>query len=182
MYSGRLVSAIFSLAVVVGSVQAQEGDLAAGEQLYLKECSVCHGNVTAKTSRPDAVPSELEFVRFAMSESAGATMRDFPAAIGVAATEKSAPAGQPGGHTMLAVAPPYGPHLRGIIGREAGTIEGFRYSNAFMKALKGMKWDEPALDVWMTSPQKWVPGVYMFYSQKDAEIRRKILLYLKERS
>jgi cytochrome c len=79
----------------------------------------------------------------------------------------------------IAVAPPYGPNLHGIYGRPAGTIPGFVYSAAFLKSLKGMEWDDAALDVWITNPQKWVPGVYMFYKQPDPEVRRKIILYLK---
>ena len=47
------------------------------------------------------------------------------------------------------------------------------------KALKGMEWNDAALDVWITNPQKWVPGVYMFYKQQDPEVRRKIIHYLK---
>ena len=79
----------------------------------------------------------------------------------------------------IAVAPPYGPNLRGVYGRPAGTVKGFVYSSAFLKSLKGMEWNDAALDVWITNPQKWVPGVYMFYKQPDAEVRRKIILYLK---
>jgi cytochrome c2 len=45
--------------------------------------------------------------------------------------------------------------------------------------LKGMEWNDAALDVWITNPQAWVPGVYMYYKQPDVEIRRKIVLYLK---
>jgi cytochrome c2 len=33
--------------------------------------------------------------------------------------------------------------------------------------------------VWITDPQAWVPGVYMFYKQRDVEVRRKIIEYLK---
>ena len=79
----------------------------------------------------------------------------------------------------IAVAPPYGPNLRGVYGRPAGTVAGFVYSDAFLKSLKGMEWNDAALDVWITNPQKWVPGVYMFYKQTDPEVRRKIILYLK---
>ena len=83
---------------------------------------------------------------------------------------------------QLAFAPPFGPHLRGVYGRTAGTVEGFEYSSTFMKTLKGMEWNDAALDVWITSPQAWVPGVYMFYKQPDPEVRRKIILYLKANS
>lgn len=79
----------------------------------------------------------------------------------------------------IAVAPPYGPNLRGVYGRPAGTVPGFVYSSAFLKSLKGMEWNDAALDVWITNSQKWVPGVYMFYKQTDPEVRRKIILYLK---
>jgi hypothetical protein len=108
------------------------------------------------------------------------TVRDFPARLiadPVAATSADAIAGAAG--EPVAFAPPFGPHLRGIIGRLAGTVEGFTYSSTLLKTLKGMEWTEAALDVWITSPQAWVPGVYMFYKQPDPEIRRKIILYLK---
>ena len=40
-------------------------------------------------------------------------------------------------------------------------------------------WDDASLNVWITGPQLWVPGVYMFYKQPDPEVRRKIIEYLK---
>ena len=33
-----------------------------------------------------------------------------------------------------------GPNLHGLIGRPAGSVEGFAYSAAFLKALKGQPW------------------------------------------
>jgi cytochrome c2 len=48
-----------------------------------------------------------------------------------------------------------------------------------MKTLKGMEWNDAALNVWITDTQSWVPGVYMFYKQRDPEVRRKIIEYLK---
>jgi cytochrome c len=79
---------------------------------------------------------------------------------------------------LIAFAPPFGPNLRGVYGREAGIMQ-YEYSSVFLKTLKGMEWNDAALDVWITNPQAWVPGVYMFYKQPDPEIRRKIILYLK---
>ena len=80
---------------------------------------------------------------------------------------------------LMAFAPPFGPNLRGIYGRQAGTKENYNYSPAFLDALKGMEWNSSTLDVWLTSTQVWVPGVRMYYKQDDPEIRRKIILYLK---
>jgi cytochrome c len=80
---------------------------------------------------------------------------------------------------QLAFAPPFGPNLKGVYGRPAGAIADYEYSSTFMKALKGMEWNDAALDVWITNPQAWVPGVYMYYKQPDQDVRRKIILYLK---
>ena len=68
--------------------------------------------------------------------------------------------------------------LRGIVGRLAGTYPEFEYSKAFLKALTGMTWSEGTLDWWIRDTQAWVPGTIMFYKQKDAEVRRKIIMYL----
>ena len=82
----------------------------------------------------------------------------------------------------MAIAPPFGPNLTGVYGRPAGTVESYNYSEAFLGVLRGMIWNSSTLDVWITSTQAWVPGVRMYYKQDDSEIRRKIILFLKENS
>lgn len=71
-----------------------------------------------------------------------------------------------------------GPTLFNIVGREAGTIEGFRYSAGFAAAK--FKWDEQKLDEWLTNPQAVIPGAVMPYRQAKSEIRSAIVNYLKE--
>lgn len=71
-----------------------------------------------------------------------------------------------------------GPTLFNIVGREAGTIEGFRYSAGFATAK--FKWDEQKLDEWLTNPQAMIPGAVMAYRQPKTEIRMAIVSYLKE--
>ena len=71
-----------------------------------------------------------------------------------------------------------GPSLFGIVGRRAGTVEGFHYSPAFTKA--DFVWDEAKLDAWMTNPQATIPGATMAYRQAKPEIRAAIIAYLKE--
>jgi cytochrome c len=71
-----------------------------------------------------------------------------------------------------------GPTLFNIVGREAGTIEGFRYSAGFAAAK--FKWDEQKLDAWLTDPQAVIPGAVMPYRQAKSEIRTAIVSYLKE--
>ena len=82
-------------------------------------------------------------------------------------------------HTTDAADPPrQGPTLFNIVGREAGTAEGFRYSAGFATAK--FKWDEQKLDEWLTNPQAVIPGAVMPYKQSKSEIRTAIVSYLKE--
>ena len=71
-----------------------------------------------------------------------------------------------------------GPSLFRIIGRRAGTAEGFHYSAGFAKA--DFVWDEARLDAWMTNPQAMIPGAVMAYRQSKPETRAAIIAYLKE--
>ena len=71
-----------------------------------------------------------------------------------------------------------GPSLFGIIGRRAGTVEGFHYSAGFANV--DFVWDDGRLDAWMTNPQEMIPGAVMAYRQAKPEIRAAIIAYLKE--
>ena len=71
-----------------------------------------------------------------------------------------------------------GPSLFGVVGRRAGSVEGFHYSTGFTKA--DFTWDDAKLDAWMTNPQAMIPGAVMAYRQAKPEIRAAIIAYLKE--
>jgi cytochrome c len=71
-----------------------------------------------------------------------------------------------------------GPPLVKIVGRPAGKLEGFHYSEGLAKA--GFTWDETKLDAWLTNPQAVIPGVVMAYRQSKPETRAAIIAYLKE--
>jgi len=172
-----VVASLASSLITVTSACAS--DLTEGEALYIAQCKLCHGSLTVQTGFRAPVSSPGG-VRVAMLEVAE------PGTIDVNANRLFSVAVQRAGHTApetmgdrIAFAPPFGPNLRGIVGRPAGSVEGFQYSKTMMATLKGMEWTEAALNVWITNPQAWVPGVYMYYKQKDPEIRRKIILYLK---
>jgi cytochrome c len=75
-----------------------------------------------------------------------------------------------------------GPSLAGVWGRKAGTAEGFaRFSAALRKS--GIVWNESALDSWLASPEKAVPGNYMLFGGiADAKVRADLAAYLRAAS
>src|SRR5262245_43965346 len=77
-----------------------------------------------------------------------------------------------------------GPLLNGIIGRQAGTIEGFNYSTANKAAgAKGLVWDEQVMFKYLEAPLSFMPGTKMaFAGLKDEQDRRDVIAYLKKLS
>lgn len=74
-----------------------------------------------------------------------------------------------------------GPHLVNIIGRQAGAVEDYRYSDAMMES--GLVWDEATLDQYLADPKGVVKGTKMaFAGLKDEEDRRNVIAYLKSAS
>lgn len=73
-----------------------------------------------------------------------------------------------------------GPHLDMILGRVAGSVESFRYSNALKEAgEKGLVWDEAALDQYIEMPRTFIKGNRMSYrGLSNAEDRKALLIWL----
>ena len=74
-----------------------------------------------------------------------------------------------------------GPHLHGVVGRKAGSVEGYGYSSA----LKGadLTWDTATLDRFITAPDSVAPGHNMkpYPGMTSAEERAKIIAFLEAR-
>ena len=68
------------------------------------------------------------------------------------------------------------PPLWGVMGRKAGSIDGFNYS-AGLKA-SGIVWTAGTLDQWITFPKKMVRDTMMLYRQNDPKIRKAIIDYI----
>ena len=70
-----------------------------------------------------------------------------------------------------------GPRHRGVVGRRAGSIDGFPYSAALKRS--GVIWDEASLEKWLTDPQAFIPGQRMGFRLGDAQERADVIAYLK---
>lgn len=71
-----------------------------------------------------------------------------------------------------------GPNLFGLIGRTAGTIEGFRYSEANKNS--GIVWSAETLDPYLNDPRAVIKGTTMaFVGVKKPDERKAIIEYLE---
>jgi cytochrome c len=74
-----------------------------------------------------------------------------------------------------------GPSLYGVVGRKAGSVPGFSYSDSLKSS--GITWDPKTLDKWIANPNAVVPGNNMgaiFSGLADAGERAKIIGFLKQ--
>ena len=72
-----------------------------------------------------------------------------------------------------------GPRHCGLLGRRAGTVPGFDYSAAMKRSR--LTWDEKALDRFLASPMKVVPGTTMTYDGvPDPKDRSDLIAYLRQ--
>jgi cytochrome c len=72
-----------------------------------------------------------------------------------------------------------GPHLVGIIGRQAGSVEGFKYSDAMKNS--GKTWDEETLAAYLKDPKGYIAGNKMAFAglKKEDEVA-DVIAYLKQ--
>jgi cytochrome c len=75
-----------------------------------------------------------------------------------------------------------GPVLNGIVGRKAGTIDGFNYTDANKKAgAEGWVWTEEKMMEYLLNPRAAMPGNKMAYAGlKDEQDRKDLVAYLKK--
>ncbi len=74
-----------------------------------------------------------------------------------------------------------GPHLNGVFGRQAGSVEGFTYSRALREAgANGLVWTGQTLDAFLSGPATVVPQSRMsFDGLSAADDRANLLAWLR---
>jgi cytochrome c len=74
-----------------------------------------------------------------------------------------------------------GPHLVGVFGRAAGSVEGFRYSDAMKES--GVTWNEETIAAYLADPRGYIKGNRMaFVGLKKEEDIADLIAYLKAES
>jgi cytochrome c len=71
-----------------------------------------------------------------------------------------------------------GPRLAGVVGRKAGTVSAFPYSDAVKKS--AVVWNEAVLDKWLTDPETVIPDTDMAFRLDSPVERAAIIDFLKE--
>jgi cytochrome c len=74
-----------------------------------------------------------------------------------------------------------GPHLGDVMGRKAGSVADFKYSDAMKKkGEEGLVWNDETLAAYMKDPKGYIPGNKMaFVGLKKDEDIANLLAYLK---
>ncbi len=74
-----------------------------------------------------------------------------------------------------------GPMLTGVLGRDIGAIDGFRYSDALLG--KDGDWTWEALNAFLKAPKDWAPGTKMNYrGLRKEEDRATLMLWINAQS
>ena len=72
-----------------------------------------------------------------------------------------------------------GPALWGVLGRQVGSISGYKYSKAM--ATHGKVWSFEEMNNFLIKPKDWIKGTKMaFAGLKNAEDRAAVILYMNE--
>jgi cytochrome c len=71
-----------------------------------------------------------------------------------------------------------GPHLVNVMGRTAGTVEGYKYSDAMARS--GLVWDEITMAGFLKKPREYLKGTRMAFVglRKESDIG-DVIAYLK---
>ena len=74
-----------------------------------------------------------------------------------------------------------GPSLHNLLGRKAGSVEGYKYSKAM--ATHGKTWSFEEMNSFLIKPKDWIKGTKMsFVGLKSKNDRVAVILYMNEKT
>jgi cytochrome c len=84
-------------------------------------------------------------------------------------------------HVVNAPTNRVGPSLQGVFGRTAGSVEGFKYSEAMKaKGQEGLVWNAETIGAYVENPKSYIPKNKMaFPGLKKPEERADVIAYLE---
>jgi cytochrome c len=81
-------------------------------------------------------------------------------------------------HTVVEGQNKAGPSLYGVVGRRAGSLATYTYSDAMKNANR--TWDAATLDDYLQAPRQKIPGVKMIFAGlPDEADRQNVIAYLE---
>jgi cytochrome c len=85
-------------------------------------------------------------------------------------------------HTLEEGKKRIGPSLAGVVGRPAGSVDGYRYSQAMIEfGESGKVWDEALLDSYLEKPREVVAKTKMIFAGlKEPADRADVIAYLQQ--
>ncbi len=81
-----------------------------------------------------------------------------------------------GCHSTQEGRPGAGPHLAGLMGRQIGSVEDFRYSDALIQ--EDRAWDAGLLSAYLTDPRGTIPGSRKTHVLRDSTTAADVIAYL----
>ena len=85
-------------------------------------------------------------------------------------------------HTVVKGKNGLGPSLSAVVGRKAGTADGFKNYSPAMQKME-ITWTEENLDKYLADPKGFIPGNRMiFQGLKKPEDRTNVIAFLKQAS
>lgn len=86
-------------------------------------------------------------------------------------------------HSLLPESEPgkIGPTLHNVVGRKAGTVAGFAYSDVVAKS--GITWSVDEISHWLERPSDYLPGNKMvFVGLKNLQDRANVIAFIQQES